>query len=997
LFTALGSAIAALAMSSTDAASIQTSTPAIPEPIRIIEFYNPTLDHYFITGDGNEIAALDGGMINGWSRTGNAFGAYASNSVGSNLVPVCRFYGRPEAGLNSHFYSGSPEECAAVYTRFGSSWTLESSDVFQIQMPDPGTGACAGSTVPVYRLFNNRRDANHRYTTDASVRASMLAKGAVGEGFGKDGVAFCAAAASSDPQTDAQISVNILASQLAPNVFAFSSSVALIASAMISYTWNFGDGTSATGSSASHRYETPGDYQVTLSVADQKGNKGSSFKFVKAGSSNDGVTGTGATGIPNTTEADFDKRKHASGVVRWFDFDTAGQLGPQSKPGAPWSWDSGCKANPTIDAAVKASGGGALRFDVPSQSCGNAGGAWWANFSDDYSVQFGANSEFYLQWRQRFSQTFVDTVFKESDGSAQRGIKQLIVTAGDTASKKWSSCEAIGNVVQTYYQHRLPWAYNSCTGSASHNAYAPFEEVVDGGRDFKLQNGTAPYCLYSGEYTPGLSQTGTWAGCFGWVADEWMTFELRVKLGARNDSAAEFENSEFQLWGARENAGPVLLMDWHPGIPGYFPLTAGSAADDQKFGKVYLLPYMTSQDDAQVHPLAQTWYDELIISREPIAFPGNRALVVPGTTTMIPTTASAPGGSMPAWRRGRTKDVPFGLSGTASMARASNTVGNTIDAWNGFAYCYGSSIFSIAAGGHGEWRNGVFQLDLLADNPVWATRDSGSVFADVVGNAAYYEDGRPVSRHVYDTAQCISKDNDRDHIDRLMLFTANAAYGLEPALGGYWGGPQIDGFRLSDNVYDPAGTFGDMPHFQRYGSVAKDPRTDEVYYSADYTIQLWSPRTRSIRSFVNHTSLSGDQFVPSLVDVKRNRLVWLHHGGPYQLAQGPKLWFYDLATGKESSMAISGLPVNADGSEAYGGRYNFVPFTYDTDNDRYIVVVAGKFYGVDPATGKTTMIADSNATPANGGGENRAEYLPALGGVVWIPRYSSNVMFLPTR
>jgi len=43
---------------------------------------------------------------------------------------VCRLYGLPEAGLDSHFYSIDPDECAVVLERWPSSWTLEASAVF---------------------------------------------------------------------------------------------------------------------------------------------------------------------------------------------------------------------------------------------------------------------------------------------------------------------------------------------------------------------------------------------------------------------------------------------------------------------------------------------------------------------------------------------------------------------------------------------------------------------------------------------------------------------------------------------------------------------------------------------------------------------------------------------------------------------------------------------------------------------------------------------------
>ena len=76
--------------------------------VAVVEFYNATLDHYFITAGANEINLLDTGVLKGWVRTGLRFLGYVSPARAPEPVnPVCRFYMRPEVG-DSHFYSGAP-------------------------------------------------------------------------------------------------------------------------------------------------------------------------------------------------------------------------------------------------------------------------------------------------------------------------------------------------------------------------------------------------------------------------------------------------------------------------------------------------------------------------------------------------------------------------------------------------------------------------------------------------------------------------------------------------------------------------------------------------------------------------------------------------------------------------------------------------------------------------------------------------------------------------
>jgi hypothetical protein len=94
--------------------------------------------------------------------------------------------------LDSHFYSASASECQAVADRFPNAWVFESSDVFTVALPVDGV--CADGTIPIYRVYNNRTDVNHRYTPSAAVKAQMVEAGWIAEGYGPSAVAMCAPA-----------------------------------------------------------------------------------------------------------------------------------------------------------------------------------------------------------------------------------------------------------------------------------------------------------------------------------------------------------------------------------------------------------------------------------------------------------------------------------------------------------------------------------------------------------------------------------------------------------------------------------------------------------------------------------------------------------------------------------------------------------------------------------------------------------------------------------
>jgi len=168
--------------------AIDVGAPAnVAATIPVVEFYNVARDHYFISAAAQEIADLDTGVHAGWVRTGLSFKAYAVTTAGAS--PVCRFYLPPAFG-DSHFYSGSPAECAQVMAKY-PGFVYETPSAFYIALPDTTSGACPAGTIAVYRVFDNRADTNHRYTTSLTVRQQMQGQGWIAEGYGPAQVIMC--------------------------------------------------------------------------------------------------------------------------------------------------------------------------------------------------------------------------------------------------------------------------------------------------------------------------------------------------------------------------------------------------------------------------------------------------------------------------------------------------------------------------------------------------------------------------------------------------------------------------------------------------------------------------------------------------------------------------------------------------------------------------------------------------------------------------------------
>ena len=158
-------------------------------PVTVVEYYNASLDHYFITWVPAEIAILDAGVtIRGWTRTGRSFQTYSTMQPGTS--DICRFYIPPAQG-DSHFFGRGTTECDATGVAHPN---FVNEDPRFMHMFLPVAGSCAAGTVPVYRVFSNRPDANHRYMIDRAVRDQMVAHGWLAEGDGPDLVVMCAPA-----------------------------------------------------------------------------------------------------------------------------------------------------------------------------------------------------------------------------------------------------------------------------------------------------------------------------------------------------------------------------------------------------------------------------------------------------------------------------------------------------------------------------------------------------------------------------------------------------------------------------------------------------------------------------------------------------------------------------------------------------------------------------------------------------------------------------------
>lgn len=286
--------------------------------------------------------------------------------------------------------------------------------------------------------------------------------------------------------------------------------------------------------------------------------------------------------------ADFATRCAEPGVVRCYGFEDAGDIGDRT-----FGRSSDGRKLMFIDTAVKSSGNSSLRFDIPPLSPADTSGSFFLNFADDFSARFGAGQDLYVQWRQRFS----PEMLRKFQGA--NGWKQVIVGAGDYPGKINYSCteqETVFNQNTHSGPEGFPWVYHSCGN------WETLE--FDDGVQVRLQHQGPPYCYYPDDPDK---------GCMKYRANQWMTFQMHIKVVTWNQ-----RNSTFEAWVSYEGQPSVRIYN--------SALTDGfiyyrTEDPNAFFGKIWLLPYNTNKSSAENHPEAHTWYDDLIISRNKIADP----------------------------------------------------------------------------------------------------------------------------------------------------------------------------------------------------------------------------------------------------------------------------------------------------------------------------------------------------------------------------------------
>jgi len=307
-----------------------------------------------------------------------------------------------------------------------------------------------------------------------------------------------------------------------------------------------------------------------------------------------GVAPTSAQSVKDADE-DFRARCHAPGVIKCVGWDDpldfipahgGGGYADGLYPAADGSYQG------LMDPSNKTSGAGSLMFVIRPHVTANSTGYWRANFGTYPKLKsFGSHSTLYLQFRMRLDSNLLK--FRWNTVSNE-GWKVFIVYGPIPGP----SCTGAQFVQENTYQTNVATAYTSC-----------------GTPSLFSHDGVPPMLIEQGDYNCRYRHEESYAGdssCFTYPANIWITEYWVVEIGDFGKP-----NTHFTAYIAPQGKPLKRFIDLQN-----FAFNREPSPDDALM-TMLLQPYMSGADGTKINPTAYMWFDELIISTNPIAAPKN--------------------------------------------------------------------------------------------------------------------------------------------------------------------------------------------------------------------------------------------------------------------------------------------------------------------------------------------------------------------------------------
>lgn len=302
-----------------------------------------------------------------------------------------------------------------------------------------------------------------------------------------------------------------------------------------------------------------------------------------------------------------------------------------------------------------------------------------------------------------------------------------------------------------------------------------------------------------------------------------------------------------------------------------------------------------------------------------------------------------------------------------------------MDAWSGGAFDTVQNRLIVWGGGHQSYYgNDMYGFDL--DTESWEQIMPPSPFAATLAHesAGIYPDGRPVSRHTYNSLVFVESQN---------AFLSAGTYAMSPS--GSSGDAKFWMLDFDQGSLEwERGTDGDSNGSMIVGYAAYNRVTDTVYYhrSGGGRMYKYNPATDT-HTFLTQRALQ--IYATPAIDTSRNKMLVL--GG-----SGTQAMFWDL---NPSTPVYENLLNNSTFTGTGGlelANSSQMGLDYDPVNDNYIAWTGGKtVYIIDAETLAVSKItppgAASPGSPSNNGTYGRFRYAPSLGAFVLVNATNRNV------
>lgn len=442
-----------------------------------------------------------------------------------------------------------------------------------------------------------------------------------------------------------------------------------------------------------------------------------------------GIAGSAAGPAATTLEQDWIARANAAGVIWATDFRTANEVNL-------WRHveGTGLVVNPTpgsIGEALRWAGEGrkigqkCLEFEhLPSQM----NNTQWIRNLENVSTQrqttiqagglYGPGSVIYLQFQYKWSWLRYRTaraapafkvVYLSSCqiGGSNTAQECLLFESFNSGIVQVSGSTATQNSIENRWEYTDP---------LNNGAY-----WMQPGSTYGGQPGAGAYCQYPA--SPAQS------ACWPFEPDMWVTYLMRVKCG----DPGVF-NTEVTVWAAREHESTYSKIYDRPNlrIP-YFEAGNGYSA----------VIFTTYENGYSSGPAKnRVWFDEAILSTQPIACPMPRYTV----PSWFASAANSTWGTIPG-------------TGTGTIRAAHATLGTGADcstivtAWNSPAWDQDKKqIIFVGAGGHGDYSgNEAYVCPLTGATNGWARLNTPapSDASDSLNTTGQRSDGSMTATHTY--------------------------------------------------------------------------------------------------------------------------------------------------------------------------------------------------------------------------------------------------------